>query len=95
MFHVLSQDEQDEMMAAFLLAQERDEFSHQVNLNRYERMLSSLAPGQWRDRIQRLRDETAQRLTEVRSILEATEPQLPPEDRLKLAVDRLRLRGPT
>jgi len=95
MFHVLSQDEQDEMMAAFLLAQERDEFSHQVNLDRYERMLSSLPPGQWRDRIQRLRDETAQRLTEVRSILEATEPQLPPENRLKLAVDRLRLRGPT
>ena len=86
---VLSEEEKDEIIVSFLGAQERDEFCHQLNLDRYNQMLSVLPEGEWKSQIAKLRDETAQRLDEVRSIIAATVPQLPPAERVQAAKGRL------
>ena len=89
-YEVLSQEDQDDIIVAFMLAQERDEFCHSINLERFDKILQDLPEGPWRDRITQLRDETKQRLIEVRSIIEATKGQLPPTPRLQAAISRIR-----
>lgn len=91
-YEVLTQEEQDEIMVGFLLSQERDEFCHSLNLERYEKMLADIPEGPWRKRIIKLRDETVGRLAEVRSILEATRAQLPPRGRIEGALARIKAR---
>ncbi|HUV56508.1 MAG TPA: hypothetical protein VMV84_04675 [Dehalococcoidales bacterium] len=88
-YNVLSQEEQDEIIVSFMQAQERDDFCHQLNLSRYETMLKTLPEGDWKSRVAKLRAETVQRLAEVRSIIAATEPQLPSAERLAVAKNRL------
>jgi hypothetical protein len=88
-YKILSQDEQDEIIVSFMQAQERDEFTHKINLERFDRMLENLPEGEWRSRVAKLRTDTAQRLEEVRSIIAATEPQLPPDERVQKAKTRL------
>lgn len=92
-YQVLSQDEQDDIIVGFMLSQEKDKYCHAINLARYETILANLEPGQWRDRIEKLRDETSQRLSEVNSIIEATQVQLPPKERIEAAKTRLRSMG--
>jgi hypothetical protein len=88
-YRVLSQDEQDEIIVAFMQAQERDLYCHQLNLARYNQMLSKLPDGEWKSQIIKLRDETAKRLDEVQSIIAATESQLPPAEQIEAAKTRL------
>lgn len=88
-YKCLSQEEQDEILVTFLKAQEMDLYCHQINLERYDAMLKALPDGEFRSRIQQLRDETESRIAEVTSILEATVAQLPPPDRLQAAVARV------
>jgi hypothetical protein len=91
-YTILSQDEQDEIIVAYLMAQERDAFCHNLNLERFERMIPSVAEGPWKERITHLRDETKQRLSEVQSLIEATRGQLPPADRINKARARIAAR---
>ena len=89
-YEILSQEEQDDIIMSFLLSQERDEYCHQLNLTRYEQMLTVLPDGPWKQTITKYRDETNQRLAEVRSIIAATQAQLPPADRKQAAITRVR-----
>lgn len=82
-YEFLSQEERDEILVGYFLAQERDLFCHRTNLERFDAMLKKLEPGPWRDRITQLREETLQRIKEVESLIEATRPQLPPPERLE------------
>lgn len=90
MFTLLSQDEQDDLVMSFMLAQERDQFAHELNQARYDAMLATIPDGAWKQRIKELRDQTAARLEEVNSIVEATKPQLPPQARRGAAMRRLK-----
>lgn len=88
-FQVLSQDEQDDIMTNFLLAQERDLFCHQTSLARYDAMLVSLPDGPFKTRIQGLRTDTQSRIDEVNAIIAASQNQIPPSERLQAAMSRL------
>jgi hypothetical protein len=91
-FLLLSQEERDEMLAATLLAQERDLFMHRANKERFGRILANGATGEFRQRVQQLHDETNQRISEVTQIIEALKPELPPVTRLKAAAERIKAR---
>ena len=86
---VLSEDEKDDIIVAFMLSQERDKYCHELNKARYEAMLKTLEDGDWKNRVAKLREETLKRLEEVNSIIEATKPQLPPPRRISAARQRL------
>jgi ferritin-like metal-binding protein YciE len=88
-YQLLTQEEQDEIIAAFLKAQERDLFTHRLNLQRFEAMLPSLPAGEFKQRIQQLRNETIDRIAEVEAIIEKTLPQAPPIERMKAAIARV------
>jgi ferritin-like metal-binding protein YciE len=88
-YQLLTQDEQDEIIAAFLKAQERDLFTHRLNLQRFEAMLPSLPAGEFKQRIQQLRNETIDRIAEVEAIIEKTLPQAPPVERMRAAIARV------
>lgn len=92
-YKCLTQEERDEIVVAFLQAQERDKFCHELNLERYDDMLTVLPGGKWRERVTRLRAETEGRLAEVDSIITGTEKQLPDEARMQAARERLALKG--
>ena len=94
-FRFLNQEERDEIIVEFFKAQERDAFCHMINLQRFDDMLRKLPPGKWRDTIQTLRDQTQERLNEILSIIEATIPQLPPQERIQAALERLEKRNKT
>lgn len=89
---VLDTDEQDDMIVAFMLGQENDKHSHDLNLARYEKMIETLPEGTWKDRVTHLRDETAERIAQVDSIIEATVTlgQMPPVGRITNAKARLK-----
>ena len=88
-YQILTEDEQDDIMVGFLRSQERDSFAHEWNKARYEAMLSTLEDGDFKVRITKLHAETAARLAEVNSIIEATLPQMPTAGRIKAALARL------
>ena len=88
-YQILSQEEQDDILVSFSLAQERDKFCHELNLARYTKMLVSSKEGKWRDTVLKLRQETTERLAEVNSIIEATQSQLPSPERIAAAKLRL------
>jgi hypothetical protein len=92
-YQLLTQDEQDEIIATFLKAQERDLFTHRLNLQRFEAMLPSLPAGEFKDQIQRLRNETIARIVEVEAIIEKTLPQAPPVARMQAAIARAEQRA--
>ena len=89
MYRVLSQEEQDDIIVAYMLSQERDKYCHELNLARYAAMERS-ANGDWGDRISKLKAETEVRLAEVNSVIAETEKQLPPQERLEAAIIRLK-----
>lgn len=90
MYRVIGEDECDDIIVAFMLAQEQDHYTHTLNLNRYDQMLLSLPEGKWKKRVQSLREQTVARLAEVESIIAATETQMPPQDRLDASKLRLK-----
>jgi hypothetical protein len=91
-FLLLSQEERDEMLAATLLAQERDLFMHKANKERFGRILANGARGEFRKRIEDLYNQTEDRISEVTQIIEALKPELPPVARLKAAAERIKAR---
>jgi hypothetical protein len=92
-YQVLSQDAQDETMVLFMLSQERDHHIHTVNKERYEAILKTLGPGDFRKRIEQLLAETEQRLAEVEVIIAATTPQLPTSAKIEAALTRAKGKG--
>jgi hypothetical protein len=91
-FLLLSQEERDEMLAATLLAQERDLFMHRANKERFRRILANGARGEFRRRIEDLLSQTEERISEVTQIIEALKPELPPAQRLRAAHERIKAR---
>ncbi len=91
---VLSQDEQDDIIVGFMLSQELDKFTHELNLKRFDTMLESLPKGEWEKKVTGLRSDTAKRLEEVNSIIKATKSQLPPPERIEAAKQRLKTKEP-
>jgi DNA-directed RNA polymerase subunit F len=88
-YQVLTQDEQDDIVVEFMKAQERDLFCHQINAERYEKMLRTLPAGDWKTRVEKLHKDTKARMAEVSSIIEGTKPQMPLATRLAAATKRL------
>jgi hypothetical protein len=88
-YEILTQEEQDEIVVSYLHSQERDEYCHEINLNRFNEMLATLPAGKHKDRITQLRDQTQERLGEVQSIIAATKKQLPSAERLQAAKQKL------
>ena len=88
-YEILTQGEQDEIVVEYLHAQERDEFCHQLNLARFNQMLSSLPEGKFKERIAQLRNDTNERLNEVTGIKNATVAQLPSKERVDAAIGRI------
>lgn len=86
-FQLLSQDEQDEIHAAFLASQERDLFCHQINADRYTEMLKVLPAGTFRTRIEGLKQDTLSRIDEVTRIIDAS--VMPSVERLIAAKERV------
>jgi 3-methyladenine DNA glycosylase/8-oxoguanine DNA glycosylase len=92
-YQLLTQEEQDEIIATYLKAQERDLFTHRLNLQRFEAMLPGLPAGEFKQRIQQLRNETIDRIAEVEAIIEKTLPQAPPVERMQAAIARVEQRA--
>jgi len=44
-YEILTQEEQDEIVVSYLHSQERDEYCHEINLNRFNEMLATLPAG--------------------------------------------------
>jgi len=89
-YQVLEQDEQDDIIVSFMLAQERDKFCHELNLTRYNKILAAAEEGAWKKRISHLKGETVMRLAEVDSIIEAAKSELPSPARLNAAKGRVK-----
>ena len=92
-YQVLSQDEQDDIVVSFMRSQERDKFCHELNKERYQSMLETLEPGEWKNRVVQLHADTVKRLAEVDSIIEASTPSMPPPERVEAAKQRLLARA--
>jgi len=88
-YQLLTQDEQDDIKVAFMLSQERDKYCHELNKERYEAMLQTLEDGEWKKRVEKLHAETVSRLAEVDSIIAATLPQMPSQERIDASMVRL------
>ncbi|MDD5510518.1 MAG: hypothetical protein PHI12_06905 [Dehalococcoidales bacterium] len=88
-YQVLSQDEQDDIIASFMLSQERDKFCHELNLARYEAMLEVLPEGEWKQRVASLRNETQKRLGEVNDIIAASLVSMPSSERVEASKQRM------
>ena len=89
-FIVLNEEEQDDIIVSFMQAQERDKFCHELNLSRYEAMLTTELRDDFRNKITQLKDETLSRLEEVDAIIAATRAQIPNSSRINAAKTRLR-----
>ncbi len=88
-YQILSQEEQDDIIVSFMLGQERDKYCHELNLQRYTKMLETSKAGKWHDRVLKLKDETVSRLAEVDSIIGVTVSQMPPRQRIDAAKQRI------
>ncbi len=77
-YKILRQTDMDDIVVSFLLSQERDQYCHEINLARFDSMLNAMSANHpFKSQIQKLRDDTASRLDEVKRIITATEAQLP------------------
>jgi len=76
------------------MSNERDHAIHVLNRDRFTMMLATLPEGPFRQRIVKLLEETASRILEVESILDATIPQLPKTQAERdAALARLKAKG--
>ncbi len=88
---IVEDDEQDDLLAETLLAQETDLVTHRMNLMRFETMLSNgIANG--RPYIVMLSLQTLDRIATVTATIEALTPQLPSAARMNSAVARVKAR---
>jgi hypothetical protein len=87
-YKLLTDEDKHKDLAAFLHAQERDHFLHTVNRDRYAAMLAKLPHGPFRQRIEKLHQETCDRLAEVEAIILGS--SFPPVEALRKALVALR-----
>ena len=91
-YMLLGDQEQHDAMVQTYLANERDHYLHTKNLERFTLMLDRLPPGPFRERIQKLQEDTIARLEEVSAILDATIQQLPEPATLNASLLRVQAR---
>ena len=90
-YRYLSLDEQDDMIVATMMAQERDLFIHELNLERFRTIAASaLPPMPLRENVESQIPVLESRIIETRAIIAALEPQMPPPERAHAAWARLR-----
>ena len=94
-YHLLSIEEQHDMLVRTLIAQERDHYVHTMNQERYEFMLAEADAEQkdspWYQQIAKLLSDTKDRKHEVSTIISALKKQLPNKDLVMRAAGRIRL----
>ena len=88
----LSLDERDDMLVATMQAQERDLFTHTINLERFEAIAAAGAASPFTTRIAAEIPVVRSRIAEVSAIIAALEPQMPPKARADTAAARLKAR---
>lgn len=89
-YKTISQDEKDDIIVSFLHQQEMDHLCHSINKVRYDRILTdrSIPDDEFRQNIQKLRDEVVLRISQVEKIMEHTVDQLPSQERIDASVER-------
>ncbi len=94
-YQILTEDEQDDIKVSFLRSQERDKYCHEINKERAATMLLTLPDGEVKAKITKFHADTISRLVEVDSIIAATLPQMPSQERIDAAIARLKTAAPT
>jgi hypothetical protein len=91
-YKTLSQDEIDDVIVSFLHQQEMDHLCHSINKQRYEKILNDryFKDDEFKTNIQKLRDEVEVRISQVEKIIEHTREQLPSQERIDAAVERIK-----
>ena len=89
-YQILDKDEQDDIIVSFMLSQERDQFCHEINLARYDKILLNETEGEWKNKVTKLRADTSQRLKEVMSIISASKANMPSAERIATALARIK-----
>ncbi len=91
-YKTLTQEEKDDIIVSFLHQQEIDHLCHSINRERYEKIINDpeIVDSNFKDRIKQLKLEIELRLFEVEKIIEHTQFQLPPEERIRSASDRMK-----
>jgi hypothetical protein len=89
-YKTISQDEKDDIIVSFLHQQEMDHLCHSINKVRYEKILTdrSIPDDEFKQNIQKLRDEVVLRISQVEKIIEHTIDQLPSQERIDISVER-------
>ena len=89
-YKTISQDEKDDIIVSFLHQQEMDHLCHSINKVRYEKILSdrSIPDDEFKQNIQKLRDEVVLRISQIEKIIEHTTDQLPSQERIGASVER-------
>jgi hypothetical protein len=89
-YKTLTQEEKDDVIVSFLHQQEMDHLCHSINKVRYDKILTdrSIPDDEFKQNIQKLRDEVVLRISQVEKIIEHTVDQLPPQEKIKASVDR-------
>ena len=89
-YKTISQDEKDDIIVSFLHQQEMDHLCHSINKVRYDRILNdvSIPNDEFKQNIQKLRDEVVLRIAQVEKIMEHTVDQLPSQERIDASVER-------
>src|SRR5258705_8994004 len=95
-YKILTDEEQDDILASFLLGQERDHYCHEINEQRYEEMLPTLPDGAFKERIATLLKDTKERKKEVEHILTKTHAQIAgrDKDQFDAAIAKVRAKKP-
>jgi hypothetical protein len=89
-YKTISQDEKDDIIVSFLHQQEMDHLCHSINKVRYEKILTdkSIPDDEFKQNIQKLRDEVVLRIFQVEKIIEHSVDQLPSQERINASVER-------
>jgi hypothetical protein len=89
-YKTISQDEKDDIIVSFLHQQEMDHLCHSINKVRYDRILidRNIPDDEFKQNIQKLRDEVVLRISQVEKIIEHTVDQLPSQERIDASVER-------
>lgn len=91
-FRTLSVEEQNDAVVGTFYANELDLYSHQLNKQRFELILAGSISPEFRTRIQKLLDDTNNRIAEVQAILDATTSQLPSDTEITASLTRIKSR---
>jgi len=101
-YKLLTDDDKDEIMAQFLLAQERDIYCHEVNVVRFEKMIAKLKERDDFDEIknkqfykllERNTSDTKDRIVEIEAIIECSDKDMPSIERMKKAMERVKAKA--